>query len=428
MKSKLSVVALAAMSFAAHAQTASTAPTTKYYTFPRPGALYDGSTRVNQKDYWSGQECLDDLEKAVKAKRALNPSAPVVGMRCRAETGGVSELVQPGKNPPPPVDPDPIPPVKENPPVTSMPPGILAAKPFPVGSAGYSTERLSPFVPGTGLPGIQGPYDVGAFRLQCQASHVANDDPIVYPGQPGRSHLHTFFGNTTTDAYSTNASLVAKGNSTCNGGTINRTGYWAPSMINMTTKQVVMPAYADFYYKTGYGGVKPADVKPYPAGLRMIAGDPMNRRVGTGQPYRYICHNTLSATGGLIEAQTFVSCPVGDYMSMEVFFPQCWDGKNLDSPDHKSHMAYPAGNGCPQSHPVALPEYSMHIHYLVTAAGVERQWKLSSDDPAGVSGTSAHADWENGWNPARMATWVRECLNKAMTCHSHLLDGQTVMY
>jgi hypothetical protein len=40
----------------------------------------------------------------------------------------------------------------------------------------------------------------------------------------------------------------------------------------------------------------------------------------------------------------------------------CWDGKNLDSPDHKSHVAYPesgtfeTGGTCPKSHPVKIPQ------------------------------------------------------------------------
>ena len=29
----------------------------------------------------------------------------------------------------------------------------------------------------------------------------------------------------------------------------------------------------------------------------------------------------------------------------EVTFPSCWDGLNLDSADHKSHMAYPGPDG-----------------------------------------------------------------------------------
>jgi hypothetical protein len=33
------------------------------------------------------------------------------------------------------------------------------------------------------------------FFANCRFSHTNNDDPIVYPGEPGRSHAHTFFGN-----------------------------------------------------------------------------------------------------------------------------------------------------------------------------------------------------------------------------------------
>ena len=45
-----------------------------------------------------------------------------------------------------------------------------------------------------------------------------------------------------------------------------------------------------------------------------------------------------------------------------VSVPQCWDGVNLDSPDHKSHMAYPVG-GCPSTHPVPFPEITVNVAY-----------------------------------------------------------------
>ena len=37
---------------------------------------------------------------------------------------------------------------------------------------------------------------------------MAFDDPIVYPREPGKSHLHTFFGNTGANAFSTAASIA----------------------------------------------------------------------------------------------------------------------------------------------------------------------------------------------------------------------------
>ena len=58
-------------------------------------------------------------------------------------------------------------------------------------------------------------------------------------------------------------------------------------------------------------------------------------------------------------------CPDG--MRAQVYFPSCWDGVNLDSPDHKSHMSYPIGafNGgvCPSSHPKRL--ISLFYEYII---------------------------------------------------------------
>lgn len=65
----------------------------------------------------------------------------------------------------------------------------------------------------------------GQFRTFCQFSHLSYDDPIIFPGQPGKSHLHMFFGNTDTNANSTIKSIINTGGSTCDGGPLNRTSY-----------------------------------------------------------------------------------------------------------------------------------------------------------------------------------------------------------
>jgi len=44
-----------------------------------------------------------------------------------------------------------------------------------------------------------------------------------------------------------------------------------------------------------------------------------------------------------------------DGVRFELQFPSCWNGKDLDSPDHQSHMAYPDlvnGGWCPEGFPV----------------------------------------------------------------------------
>jgi hypothetical protein len=125
-------------------------------------------------------------------------------------------------------------------------------------------------------------------------------------------------------------------------------------------------------------------------------------------------------------------CKVGWEMEMSVSFPSCWDGINLDSPDHQSHMAYnikvSGVNKCPTTHPVAIPHITLNLNYLIGATTDASTWRLSSDNysrdlPAGYS---SHADWINGWNPTFLQGFVDNCLNKNLDCFAHLLgDGRS---
>ena len=60
-----------------------------------------------------------------------------------------------------------------------------------------------------------GAVRVAEFLADCPASHRLPDDPIIFPGLPGASHMHSFFGSTATDAHSTVNDLL-NANSNCN--------------------------------------------------------------------------------------------------------------------------------------------------------------------------------------------------------------------
>ena len=88
------------------------------------------------------------------------------------------------------------------------------------------------------------------------------------------------------------------------------------------------------------------------------------------------------------------TCPLGT-LALHVNFPDCWDGVNLDSPDHKSHMAY-AGKGktCPPTHPILLPRIRVNVRYPTTGG------------PTAVLASggqfSGHADFFNVWVPSEL--------------------------
>ncbi len=265
---------------------------------------------------------------------------------------------------------------------------------------------------------------VGAFRVECFTSHMANDDPIVYPGQPGKSHHHTFFGNTTTNANSDLMDFANVGNSTCKGGIMNRSAYWVPSMIDTTNGTPIKPDKAIFYYKTG--GLPPGNLVVPPKGLRMISGNAGAKTVDESSA-TFTCIRKGNGNSGW--TRNIPACNVGETMQMMVGFPQCWDGVNLDSPDHKSHMAYtvPRQGKCPATHPIGLPQITLGLNFVIVDGNQTAKWRLASDNyfsglPAGYS---AHADWVNGWDESIMTSIVKNCLNAAKDCHAHLLgDGR----
>jgi hypothetical protein len=279
---------------------------------------------------------------------------------------------------------------------------------------------------------IATPSDVGAFRISCGFSHMSFDDPIVFPNQPGMAHLHSFFGNTDVDAYSTAESIRTSGNSTCATGIGNRSGYWIPSMIDTRDGRPLVPTDSLWYYKRGYSVPGTAAITAPPVGLRIIAGKASN----AGPPpqfsswYRWHC---ASSTEHYNYGFTIPDCPVGDSVSVEIWFPQCWDGINLDSPDHQSHMAYAStdhgGNGCPTTHPHPMPEITFNVSWVVPPGSSSTTWRLSSDIyPSSLpGGYSVHADWYNGWDVAIRDAWVNGCVRAQRDCHAHLLgDGREI--
>src|SRR5580765_3229821 len=100
----------------------------------------------------------------------------------------------------------------------------------------------------------------GTVKSMCTYSHTLLDDPIVKPGLPGASHSHDFFGNESTDAFSTITTLDAA-TTTCSFPE-DKSGYWVPSVLVDGTR--VDPDHVAAYYIVR--GPDPSVVQPYPHG------------------------------------------------------------------------------------------------------------------------------------------------------------------
>jgi hypothetical protein len=215
------------------------------------------------------------------------------------------------------------------------------------------------------------------YSIGCINSHRNNDDPIVFPGQPGRSHNNTIIGNITVNAWATPASLRGGPTSCSDPG--DSSGYWIPSLF--VGRTVVPPSAAMVFY------VKRSREKlaMLPRGLVMIAG---NAAARSPQQKGIVAWSCGAAVGDGPRFSRVPVCSVDQWLQLQVNFPSCWNARTVDSDDHKRHMKYLSRGRCPASHPIALPTLVLIVLYPPAPLGAQ-----VASGPLG-----SHADFMNGWN------------------------------
>lgn len=197
---------------------------------------------------------------------------------------------------------------------------------------------------------------------------------------------------------STNAELV-NGDCTSCAVTEDKSVYWVPAMYfqhaNGSYELVPQVGGTLAYYFLNPPPGETGNIKAFPDGFRMIAGDSLRRNfsisgiqgdlndaqspdpgksswAALGQTTQadlearstgFNCLNyakppEASLYRHYMPDKTYLDEQCADGLRLEVMFRSCWNGVDLDSSDHKSHVAYPdlvINGDCPTTHPVRLP-------------------------------------------------------------------------
>jgi hypothetical protein len=257
------------------------------------------------------------------------------------------------------------------------------------------------------------------WQMLCTVDHFGPNDPIVFPGQPGLSHMHSFYGNITTNASSTGASLMGA-SSSCGRGmqTSDHSGYWIPSLyqvgVNGSQTLVTSSDQEMFVYYRRPGGTTGPLVHPFPTGLALIGGN----SVATSPQSSNIIDWDCGGGGPMYPAIPQCANGTNATLHADVVFPSCWNGTELNPPDHRSHMAYPdpVSGACPAGYPVSLPQIFMSIYYYGNAGGPS--YVLSSHGKY-----TMHGDFFAAWDPQVQNALVGGCLNAGLDCLNVNRDG-----
>ncbi|MFH9467420.1 DUF1996 domain-containing protein [Streptomyces clavifer] len=217
----------------------------------------------------------------------------------------------------------------------------------------------------------------GTFSTDCGRNENGKFNPdnvIAAPGvSNGAHHMHDYIGNQATDAFSSDDDL-AGGETTCRNQGDRSTYYWPVLRLqngqdendvdadgggkDQNTGEIQTPSQVTLKFVGSPAG----KVTAMPRFLRIITGDAKAFTNGDAN-----ANASWSCTGfeNRQLKDKYPICPEGSQVVRSFAFQSCWDGRNTDSANHRTHVAFAQDDGrCPSGFR-AIPQLVQRIVYDV---------------------------------------------------------------
>ncbi|MET8076850.1 DUF1996 domain-containing protein [Streptomyces sp. NPDC005303] len=244
-------------------------------------------------------------------------------------------------------------------------------------AADYADINSAP--PAAQAPPAQGDASRGTFVTSCgvNANGLFNsDNVIVAPGvSNGAHHFHDYVGNQSNTAFASDQDL-ANAQTSCADQGDKSTYYWPVIRLQNGTQEqdadkpgggiegnagkIVTPKEVTLTFV----GNPRSKVTAMPRLLRIITGDAKAFVNGTANA------NASWSCTGFEDRQLkdkYPLCPQGSDVVRTFKFQSCWDGRNIDSANHRTHVAFARNDGtCPDGFE-AIPQLVQRIVYDVDA-------------------------------------------------------------
>jgi hypothetical protein len=157
-----------------------------------------------------------------------------------------------------------------------------------------------------------------------------------------------------------------------------------------------------------FRGNPTSKVQAMPSFLRVVTGD---AKAATNGPANARAQWTCSGFTNRLTTK-YPLCPQGSRVTRVLDFASCWDGVNLDSANHRTHMAFPDSSGrCPTG-TRAVPQLRMTLSYSLPNRPV---FALDTFPEQLHNPITDHADFANVM-PTRLMNRAVTCINRGSRC------------
>ncbi|MFH9419316.1 DUF1996 domain-containing protein [Streptomyces sp. NPDC017529] len=283
-------------------------------------------------------------------------------------------------------------------------------------------RTVRPNAPGNGRGGGQGAA-TGSFLSQCGRNENGHNNPdnlIVAPGvRNGAHHTHDYVGNLETDAFSSDNELAGAG-TTCGNGD-RSTYYWPVLRLRDNGRErdanapgggpdgnvgtILRPASVSLEFD-GNAADKVTEMPPF---LRNLTGDAKALTNGPANA------NASWSCTGFEDRQLknkYPLCPRGSDVVRSLAFPSCWDGRNTDSANHRTHVVFPGANGRCRNGFRAIPRLVQRLTYAIPQNTL---YAVDSFPDQLHNPVTDHGDFINVM-PRQLMRRAVDCINSGREC------------
>merc|ERR1712117_1016286 len=265
-----------------------------------------------------------------------------------------------------------------------------------------------------------------SIKMDFLSSGTVRTDPLTFSeiGECLSDHVHRYYGSVSDRTMRPEVSYEDMRNATGNTGNVeeNKSLYWDPAIYKVVnqdsdnkTFELVDVWFASAYYvwRTGYA-------KSFPNGLKMRAKNDNEKLTRA----RAVCSGpsaceredkgSCSAYGPSSQAEHgFLPVDACWELEINIKFPTCWDGVNLEAKDGVKHVVYADecdgkehnecfDFDCPASHPVRMPELPLYVRVLDYEGGAH----------VFADGSDVfHSDYFSGWDEDKLQHVLDNCGN-----------------